>query len=81
MTESTDDTFNRFVNHWQQRDPTFQLDQDKVREQIVMVLAAAMSILATSSPEVMDEFIDGCSDVAKRCVPLEIQRAIKEKVG
>jgi hypothetical protein len=77
MSEPTaDQTFDLFCGQWKRRDPMFHLDDEKVRDKLMTLVSAAMSVLVLA-PETFGSFIDGCATVAKTVVPSEAQEIIK----
>lgn len=76
---NADETFELFEEHWKKREPFVHLDNPKTRDQVMSIVAAMMSILVVA-PEVMDDFIAGCRNVAIRVVPEEAQQRIKSAV-
>lgn len=81
MSEMTiDQTFDLFAKQWAAQDAAFHLDDPKIREEVVVVISAMMSLLAVAPPEVWDQFMKECSATAKALVPKEIQDQIKSAV-
>ncbi len=82
MSEPTSDqTFDLFAKQWAAKHPDFHLDDPKVRDDIMTIISAMMSLLAVSTPEVWNKFMADCEAAAKVGVPLEIQAKIKCVVG
>lgn len=76
---SAEKTFELFSEQWKRRDPDFQLNNEEVRDKLMCLVSAAMSVLILS-PEVFDQFIAGCTAVATNVVPREAQEKIKSAV-
>ena len=78
MSEPTSDqTFGLFVQQWEAKDPAFHLDDPKIRDDIMTVVSAMMSLLVVSTPEIWSKFMADCEAAAKTGVPPEIQAKIK----
>jgi len=78
MSEITaDQTFDLFAQQWTAQDAAFHLDDPKVRDDLMTVVSAMMSLLAVGTPEVWVKFMADCEAAAKAGVPVEIQAKIK----
>lgn len=78
---TADQTYELFAKQWAEKDPSFRLDDPQVREQLMVLVSAALSLLAIAPPEVWQDFMDECSRTAKAMVPEDIQARIKGATG
>lgn len=78
---TADETFDTFAKQWAEQNPDFRLDDPQVREDVIVVLSAMMSLLATTTPEVWLAFMEDCAESATARVPLEIQERIKRSIS
>jgi hypothetical protein len=74
---TAEETFETFCKQWTERNPLFQLDDPKVREEMMTLVSVVMSLLAISGPEVWQEFMTQTATLAKQIVPKDIQQTIK----
>lgn len=81
MSMTPDQCFQKFSQQWKSREPVFRLNDEQVREKLMTLMSAGMSLLAVAEPAVFDAFFDECAAVAKRVVPKEIQDKINEAVS
>lgn len=72
-----DETLEEFVKQWEARNSNFHLDNEKVREELVTLLGASMTVLLTCSLDQWAEFMEKCSEAAKTTVPPHIQKMIR----
>jgi len=80
MSEPTaEQIFDLFEGQWRTQAPQFKLDDPHVRNSLMSLLSAAVSVLV-ASPESFDAFIAGCSNVAKTTVPRAAQERIKTTI-
>ena len=77
---TADETFDRFAKQWAEKNPNFRLDDPQVREDLMVVVSAMMSLLAVAPPETWGTFMEGCAQLARDTVPEHIQRMIKASV-
>lgn len=77
MSQMTaDETLERFLKIWRDREPLFSLNDPEVREKLMVILSASLSVLSQSSEEVAKEFMDRCANTAKEIVPQDVQDKI-----
>lgn len=77
MSQMTaDETLERFLKIWRDREPIFSLDDPQVREKLMIILSASLSVLSQSSEEVANEFMERCANIAKEIVPQDVQDKI-----
>jgi hypothetical protein len=82
MSEMTaDDAFYAFAGQWVQKDPAFHLDDPQVREDLMTLISACMSLLAVAPTEVWQDYIRTCGKFAKKRVPKEVQARILAAVN
>jgi hypothetical protein len=81
MSQAPDQTFELFAKHWNSREPVFHLDDPEVREQLMTLLSATMSLLAVAPPEVWATFMQECSTTANTLVPEDVKQQIKGAVA
>jgi hypothetical protein len=78
---TADETFEQFSKHWVAKEPTFRLNEPAVRDHVMTLISAAMSLLSVASEPVWRGFMDDCAAAAKVRVPKAIQERIKGSVG
>lgn len=71
-----EEIFRQFQKHWLNQEPTFQLDDPSVREDVMTVVSAMMSLLAVGSKPTWETFMNDCREAAKK-VPQATQAKIK----
>lgn len=80
MTMTADEAFQKFAQQWAEKNPNFRLDDPEVREDLMTVVSAMMSLLAVADPETWNTFMEGVAQHAKNCVPEHIQKLIKDSI-
>jgi len=73
---TTDETLERFLKIWRDREPLFSLDDPKVRENLMVLLSASLSVLSQAPEEVANDFMERCANIAKEIVPEDVQDKI-----
>lgn len=77
---TADEAFDKFSTQWAEKNPNFRLDDPQVREDLMVVVSAMMSLLAVAPPETWNTFMERCAQLAQDTVPEHIQRMIKDSV-
>jgi hypothetical protein len=70
-------TLDEFVKQWKARNKNFHLDDDQVRDELMSLVAASMTVLLTCDRTQWTEFMNLCSAAAKKTVPEHIQKMIR----
>lgn len=77
MSQTPEQVFELFAKHWTSREPAFHLDDPLVRDQVMTLLSATMSLLAVAPPEIWNGFMKECTTVANALVPEDVKTQIR----